>query len=406
MTWGNTGDRLDHIVPAITQRFVDPGMLPGGHLRIEQGGNVLLDQCFGQMDIARQQAWRNDAIVRIYSMTKPIVSVALMMLWERGLFRLDQPIGDVWPGWRDQRVWVSGAGGAMITEPAKVPITFRHLLTHCGGLTYGTSLAGVGGVPTVDPVALTYLEAEEIGKTQGLDVFAAAIGKLPLRYQPGARWMYSYSTDIVAALIQTLSGKSLETFLSEEIFEPLGMVDTGFHVREEQVDRLSACYMVTPQNPMMLVDDGPTSVRRVAPQMPSGGGGLTSTLTDYARFTAMLRGKGRYKEARLLAPTTVRLMTRNHLPDGRDLTGLALISDPRLVPGGMGFGLGFGITTDAVRAGLPAEGDFYWSGAASTIWWHDPAHDMTVIFLTQLLPTTAYGLQDWLKQIVYAALPH
>jgi CubicO group peptidase (beta-lactamase class C family) len=405
MTSMPSGDRLEHIVPAIAERFVDTGLLPGGHLCIERAGNVLLDQCFGQMDVARRQVWRDDAIVRIYSMTKPIVSVALMMLWERGLFRLDQPIGDIWPNWRDQRVWVSGAGDAMITEPAVAPVTFRHLLTHCGGLTYGTRLAGIGGVPTTDPVALAYLEAEEIGDAHGLDAFAAAVGTLPLRYQPGTQWMYSYSTDIVGALVQTLSGKPLDAFLAEGIFAPLGMVDTGFQVPAEQADRLAACYLATPSNPMVLVDDGPTSVRLTAPRMLSGGGGLVSTLADYARFAAMLRGEGREK-SRLLAPTTVRLMTRNHLPDGRDLKGFALISDPRLVPGGMGFGLGFGITTDAVRAGLPAEGDFYWSGAASTIWWHDPTHDLTVIFLTQLLPATAYGLQDWLKQLVYAALPH
>lgn len=399
-----SGERLARIVPAITARFVETNRFPGGHLRIEQAGATALDECFGLMDVARERPWADDAIVRIFSMTKPIISVALMMLWERGLFGLDQPVGDIWHEWRDGRVWVSGEGPDMVTEPAATPVTFRHLLTHTAGVTYGTRLGTLGGTKTADPVALCYADAEATGDAEGLGAFAAAIGRLPLRFQPGTRWMYSYSTDIAGALVQALSGKTLEAFLTDEIFAPLGMIDTGFHVPPDKADRLAACYMRAPHDPMLLVDDGPTSTRLRPPAMPSGGGGLSSTMSDYARFAGMLRGEGALGDARLLAPSTVRLMTRNHLPGGRDLAGFALIGDPRLVPGGMGFGLGFGITTDAVRAGLPADGDYYWSGAATTIWWHDPIRDLTAIFLTQLLPATAYGFQDWLKQQVYTAV--
>lgn len=294
----------------------------------------------------------------------------------------------------------------MVTEPAARPVTFRHLLTHTGGVTYGARLASVGGARTADPVGLAYAEAQVdvLGEAEGLGAFAAKVGELPLRYQPGARWMYSYSTDIVGALIEELSGRPLDRFLEEEIFAPLGMNDTGFSVRQDAAGRLAACYMVTPQGPLSLADDPLDSARLTPPRFLSGGGGLVSTMADYHRFAELLRRGGELDGARLLSPRTVRLMTRNHLPGGRDLTELALISDPRLIPGGMGFGLGFGLTTDAVRAGLAADGDFYWSGAANTIWWVDPAAELSVIFLTQVLPTTAYRLQDWLKALVYAAI--
>lgn len=405
-TSGVSSTRLARIGEELQARYLRPGLLPGGQLRIARRGEVVLDQCFGMMDVARGKPWASDAIVRIFSMTKPVVSVALMMLWERGLFQLDQPVGDILPTWRDQRVWVSGEGASMVTEPAARPVTFRHLLTHTGGVTYGARLASVGGARTADPVGLAYAEAQVdvLGEAEGLGAFAAKVGELPLRYQPGARWMYSYSTDIVGALIEELSGRPLDRFLEEEIFAPLGMNDTGFSVRQDAAGRLAACYMVTPQYPLSLADDPLDSARLTPPRFLSGGGGLVSTMADYHRFAELLRRGGELDGARLLSPRTVRLMTRNHLPGGRDLTELALISDPKLIPGGMGFGLGFGLTTDAVRAGLAADGDFYWSGAANTIWWVDPAAELSVIFLTQVLPTTAYRLQDWLKALVYAAI--
>lgn len=398
--------RLARIGEAFQSRYIDTGLLPGGQLRIARRGEILLDQCFGVMDVARGKPWAADAIVRIFSMTKPVVSVALMMLWERGLFQLDQPVGDFLPTWRNQRVWVSGEGTSMVTEPTARPVTFRHLLTHTGGVTYGARLASVGGAMTADPVSQAYAAAQVdvLGEAEGLAAFAARVGELPLRCQPGSRWMYSYSTDIVGALVEELSGRPLDRFLDEEIFSPLGMIDTGFSVREEAAGRLAACYMVTPQDRLSLVDDPVDSARLKSPRLLSGGGGLVSTLADYHRFAELLRLGGELDGVHLLNPRTVRMMTRNHLPGGRDLADLALISDPGLVPGGMGFGLGFGLTTDAVRAGLASDGDFYWSGAANTIWWVDPAEALSVIFLTQVLPTTAYRLQDWLKSLVYAAI--
>lgn len=351
------------------------------------------------MDIERGRPWQADALLRIYSMTKPIVSTALMMQIERGLTRLDQPVSDFLPGWLDQRVWTGGESAELPTEPAARPVTLRHLLTHTAGLTYGTRLASVGGTKAEDPIALLYPEAD-IAATRGLRAYAQAIGRLPLRYQPGTRWMYSVATDIVGAIIETIAGKPLGEHLAEAIFDPLGMTDTGFHAPPGKAHRFAACYIATPGQAMRLADDPATSSFLAPPLFESGGGGLISTIDDYCRFAETLRKGG----APLLQSSTLAAMTANHLPSDRELKDIALVSDPRLLPAAIGFGLGFATTIDAARAGFPATGDFYWSGAATTIWWVDPARDLTVLFMTQLLPATAYAFQDWLKQQVYAAI--
>lgn len=351
------------------------------------------------MDVARQHPWSADAIVRIYSMTKPIVPAALMQLVERGRVHLDQPVADFLPGWQDQRVWIAGAGVVMETIATATPVTLRHLLTHTAGVTYGTRLALIGGQKVEDPVALRYGEADAAA-ARGLLAYADTLGRLPLRYQPGTRWMYSVATDVVGAIVEIAAGAPLGHILKQEIFAPLGMADTGFFVLPEKQVRLSACYMTTPDDPMHLADDAASSVFLAPPRMESGGGGLVSTMDDYARFTDMLRLRG----GGLLAPASVAAMTKNQLPGGVELKSIALISDPRLLPDGMGFGLGLATTLDEQRTGAPANGDYYWSGAATTIWWIDPARDLTVIFLTQLLPATAYGFQDWLKRQIYSAI--
>lgn len=351
------------------------------------------------MDIERGRPWQSDALVRIYSMTKPIVSTALMMQITRGLARLDQPVSDFLSGWLDQRVWTGGEGLALATEPAARAVTLRHLLTHTAGLTYGTRLASVGGAKIEDPVAPLY-SAADAAAAGGLRAYAQAIGRLPLRYQPGTRWMYSVATDIVGAIVETIAGKPLGEHLTDAIFAPLGMTDTGFHVPPGKADRLAACYMATPCGAMRLADAPDRSDYLRPPTYESGGGGLVSTMDDYCRFADALRRGG----APLIHPATLATMTANQLPGGHDLKEVALVSDPRLLPEATGFGLGFATTLDKARTGPAATGDYYWSGAATTIWWVDPARDLTVLFLTQLLPATAYGFQEWLKQRIYAAL--
>lgn len=394
-----SSDKLASVAQAIEAEFVETGRFSGGHLRVLVKGETIFDARLGQMDIASERRWSEDAIVRIYSMTKPIVSAALMQLVERGTIHLDQPVADFLPGWQEQRVWIAGSGETMETVAAATPVTLRHLLTHSAGLTYGTRLAQIGGQAVEDPVALLYSQADAAA-AHGLLAYADALGRLPLRYQPGTRWMYSVATDVVGAIIEVAAGAPLGDVLRQNIFAPLGMADTGFFVPPEKAARLGACYMATPDHPMRLVDDAPSSAYLTPPRMESGGGGLVSTMDDYARFAEMLRLRG----DGLLAPASVAAMTANQLPGGVELKDIALISDPRLLPDGMGFGFGVATTLDETRAGVPAMNDFYWSGAATTIWWVDPARDLTVIFLTQLLPATAYGFQDWLKRQIYSAI--
>ena len=394
-----SSDKLASVARAIEAEFLETGRFSGGHLRVLVKGETIFDARLGQMDIARRRPWSEDAIVRIYSMTKPIVSAALMQLVERGTVAIDQPVSDFLPAWRGQRVWVAGSGETMETVAVARPVTLRHLLTHTAGLTYGTRLALVGGQKVEDPVALLYSEADAAA-ADGLLAYADALGRLPLRYQPGTRWAYSVATDVVGAIIEVAAGAPLGDVLEREIFAPLGMADTGFCVPPEKAARLGACYMATADDPLHLVDDAASSPFLAPPRMESGGGGLVSTMDDYARFAEMLRRRG----GDLLTPASVAAMTANQLPGGAELKDIALISDPRLLPDGMGFGFGLATTLDEKRAGVPADGDFYWSGAATTIWWVDPARDLTVIFLTQLLPATAYGFQDCLKRQIYSVL--
>ena len=351
------------------------------------------------MDIERSRPWAADALLRIYSMRKPIVSTALMMQIEQGHAVLDQPVSDFLSGWLDQRVWTGGEGTVLATEPAVRPVTLRHLLTHTAGLTYGTRLASVGGASVEDPVALLYQEADDAAQ-YGLQAYARAIGRLPLRYQPGTRWMYSVATDVIGAVVEVIAGRSLGEHLTEAIFGPLGMVDTGFHVPPGKAQRFAACYIATPERSMRLADAPGRSPYLHPPAIESGGGGLVSTMDYFSRFAEVLRKGG----APILQAPTLAMMTSNQLPGGRELKDVALVSDPNLLPEATGFGLGFATTLDTSQGGFPPAGDFYWSGAATTIWWVDRSRALTVLFMTQLLPATAYGFQGWLKRQVDAAL--
>ena len=249
-------------------------------------------------------------------------------------------------------------------------------------------------------------KAERISRdpSDDLDRFVAKLGRVPLRYQPGAQWMYSLATDVVGALVQRISGRRLDQFLREEIFEPLGMTDTGFQVRRQAADRFAACYIRRADKSTELFDDPATSAYLREPAFFSGGGGLVSTMADYHRFCEMLRRGGELDGARIVSRKTLKLMTGNHLPGGRYLSELALDGFSETTPMGVGFGLGFAMTVDGVRAGAASQGDYYWGGAASTAFWVDPVEDMVVIFLTQLLPSTSFDFRGQLRSIIYGAI--
>ena len=402
---GMSPERLARIGDFLDQAYVTPGKIAGCQVRVARRGHVAYEKTLGLMDIERGAAMADDAVLRIYSMTKPIASVALMSLWERGAFQLDDPIAKAFPEFRDTKVWVEGEGEAMRTEPAHTPITYRQVLSHTAGLTYGGLLEQVGAPGSGDPVDAVY-KALRIRRdpAEDLDAFMGKLAQAPLKYQPGTKWMYSLATDVVGALVERLSGRKLDVFLEEEIFKPLGMTDTGFSVREDQRERFAACYSRDVDKTLKLVDDPKKSPFLQKPAFLSGGGGLVSTLADYGRFCDMLRSGGELDGERIIGPRTLDLMTANHLPGGGDLSTLALDSFSETLPVGVGFGLGFAMTMDGPAAGYACEDEYYWGGAASTAFWVDPFEDLYVVFLTQLMPSTTYNFRAQLRSLVYAAI--
>jgi CubicO group peptidase (beta-lactamase class C family) len=402
---GLDAGRLERIGEHLQSRYIEGGKIAGCQVLVARHGHLAYQRSFGVRDRERATPWSDDTIVRLYSMTKPITSIALMMLYERGFFQLNDPVSNVIPSWRDHRVWVSGAGPDMVSEPPHRPVSFRDLLSHTGGLTYGMMLNALTGAEAGHPVDMVYEDLKIArGKNDTLEDFVEKLGKVPLRYQPGERWQYSLSTDVCGYLVQALSGKRFDRFLQDEIFEPLGMRDTGFYVRPENHDRFAACYRREADKTLALADDPQTSNFLSEPSFFGGGGGLTGTIADYHRFTEMLRRGGELDGVRIVSPRTIDLMKLNHLPGGKDLTGCAIGAFSETAYEGVGFGLGFASTFDQVRTQSLGIGEYYWGGAASTIFWVDPVEDLTVVFLTQLLPSSTFNFRGQLKSIIYGAI--
>ena len=393
-------EKLARIGDHLRENYVEPGKIPGCQVLVSRHGIPAYFESMGLMDRERGKAMRDDTIFRIYSMTKPITSVALMMLWEEGRFQLTDPIHRFIPSWRDQRVWQEGVGDEMVTRPPLAPPTMQHILSHTAGLTYGGLLPGLE-----TPVDEAY-QGLGVARGQGetLREFADKLGRVPLLYDPGQRWCYSLATDVCGALVEIISGQPFEVFLQERILQPLGMVDTGFRVADEQVDRFAACYMRLPDKRLILEDDPETSHYRHKRNFFSGGGGLVGTTTDYMAFCEMLRQGGQYNGYQLLGRRTLELMTANHLLGGQSLAQMALGAFSETANAGVGFGLGFASTLDEVASASVGAGDFYWGGRASTIFWVDPEEDLQVIFMTQLIPSSTFNFRGQLKNIVYGAL--
>jgi CubicO group peptidase (beta-lactamase class C family) len=333
-------------------------------------------------------------------MTKPVTSVAAMMLWEQGAFELTDPVSRFLPAYAETRVYDGGTAAKPLTVPTLEPIRMWHLLTHCAGLTYGFHRMHV-----VDEM---YRNAGyEWGAPEGVDLAGAvdAWAQLPLLFQPGAEWNYGVSTDVLGRVVEVLSGQSLDDFFADHIFEPLGMPDTAFWVQPDQLDRLAALYAMAPGLSTKVRYDVMGNAVRSKPGWLSGGGGLVSTVADYHRFTQMLLGGGELDGVRLLSPRTVAYMTRNHLPGGADLEtfGRRIFSEVRY--DGVGFGLGFAVVHDPVAfKTLTNPGEFNWGGAASTAFYVDPVEQLSVVFMTQLLPSSTYPLRSQLRQLVAQAI--
>ncbi len=402
---GLDAGRLENIADHLERNYLGPQKIAGCQVAITRRGHPAWFRSFGLADIARDQPMADDAIFRIFSMTKPITSVALMTLYERGYFQLNDPVSRFVPSWKSHRVWVSGRGADMVTEPARRPATMRDVLAHTSGLTYGGALAALGAPDDKDPVDEIYagLGVTRSGE-DSLTEFVTKLGHVPLRYHPGERWMYSYATDVCGALIEIITGKPLDQFIAETVTGPLGMTDTAFHVPPDKAHRLAASYRRGPDKKPELIDDPATSTYLSPPKFLSGGGGMAGTAADYMRFCEMLRRGGELDGTRILSPRTVELMRINHLKDGLDLESLAIESfseSPRI---GAGFGLGFASTLDRRVAGSITENDYYWGGAASTLFWVDPKEELSVVFMTQLTPTGTFDFRGQLKNLVYAAI--
>ncbi|HEY5107961.1 MAG TPA: serine hydrolase domain-containing protein [Caulobacteraceae bacterium] len=404
----NTGlstARLERITEHLERNYIQPGKIAGCQVAVSRHGHLAYFRSLGQMDREAAKAMADDAIFRIYSMTKPITSVALMTLYERGYFQLNDPVSRFFPAWKNHRVWVSGSGAEMVTEAPARPLSMRDMLCHTGGLTYGAALEALGAPETGLAVDKVYAElGVRRGRGETLMEFMDKLAGVPLLYQPGERWMYSLSTDVCGALVEKISGRRFDQYLNETIFEPLGMNDTAFFVAPDKVDRFCANYRRAPDKSLQLLDAPQASEYLREPSFFSGGGGLTSTTEDYLRFCEMLRRGGEFEGARILGPRTIALMHRNHLKGGKDLTQMAIGGFSETANEGIGFGLGFASTMDEVKVGGLGAGDYYWGGAASTIFWVDPREDMTVVFMTQLMPSGAFNFRGQLKSIIYSAI--
>ncbi len=379
-TAGMSAERLARIGP-LMQAYVDDEHLAGIKMIVARRGKVVYYEDYGLRDIETSAPMTEDTIFRIYSMTKPITSVAVLMLYEEGRFRLNDPVARYIPAFKNLQVY--DADDASMRAALRRPMTIRDLLTHTSGLTYGFF--------SETPVDTLYRRNGLFARGGDLEDFVGRLSDLPLLHQPGTTWHYSVSTDVLGYLVEVVSGQTLDVFFKERIFDPLGMKDTSFDVPPEKMDRFAANYHKDDNGRLEAVDAGATSQFAAPVRFFSGGGGLVSTAGDYMRFAQMLLNGGTLDGTRLLSPKTVELMTANHL-------------DEDYAPG-WGFGLGVRVCTDVARTQtLGSEGTFGWSGMANTYFFIDPEEELIAMVWTQFLPYGAYPIQNQFKVAVYQAI--
>ncbi len=396
---GLSAARLAAIDAFVKARYLDTGLLPHAQLLVARDGGIVH---FSHQGAAREggAAVNEGSLFRIASMTKPITSVAFMTLVESGLVALDTPVHDVLPAFADTGVYQSGGGGMpFVTRPPATPMRMLDLLRHTAGLTYGFQNRS-----NID-AAYRAQRLERWHGEQDLDGFVAALARLPLEFPPGEGWNYSVATDVLGAVIERLTGQTLDVVLRERIFAPLGMDDTGFHVPPDKIDRLTDCYALDADGERVLYDRGAQSAWAKPPRLLSGGGGLVSTALDYHRFCRMCEQGGTLDGARILGRKTLELMRMNHLPGGGDLASLSRSLFSEAHNAGTGFGLGFAVTQDVARSMLPGSvGEYYWGGIFSTAFFIDPVERLHMVFMSQFTPSSLYPIRRELKTMLYAAL--
>jgi CubicO group peptidase (beta-lactamase class C family) len=379
--------------------YVDDGRLAGWTIAVARRGRVALLSHYGRADLEADRPVADDTLWRIYSMTKPITSVAALMLYERGLLELTDPVSEFIPAFADARVYRAGSALAAATVPAVEPIRIWHLLTHTAGLTYGFH--------HTSPVDEMYRsKGFEFAAPNGMDLAAAcdAWAGLPLLFDPGTEWNYGVSTDVLGRVVEVVSGQSLDAFLAEHVLGPLDMTDTAFSVGADDLERLAALYLPNPQGGLSRSAAMGDAITQ-PPSFLSGGGGLVSTAADYHRFTQLLARGGELGGVRLLSPRTVTYMTRNHLPGDVDLEEFGRPVFAESTVRGVGFGLGMSVVIDAAAVrGLTSVGEYAWGGLASTAFYVDPVEEITATFFTQLVPSSTYPIRSQLRTLVTQAL--
>lgn len=398
-------ERLERI-KCWQQRYVDERKYPGSALLIRRGGKEKFFHAAGLRNIEEDLPFTRDTLVRLYSMTKPVTSVALMILLERGLFHLDAPVSEFLPEFTGIQALVPRAACISQTEPSRAP-SLHQLLTHTSGLSYSFN-------PGVLPQAMDKAGLLFKPDHGPLAPMVAQLAELPLAFQPGSRWEYSVATDVLGRVIEVVSGKPLAAFFAEEIFEPLGMCETGFKLPDGAGSRFASLYTPLAGDAMALnsAETGAESLRLTdsypgspfeRAELQSGGGGLVGTIDDYMVFAEMLRRRGAYRGGFIISPQIVDFMMQNHLQG--DIASMGPQSFAEQPMEGMGFGLGGAVVLDPARARCPGSvGDFSWGGIASTFFWIDRQLDMSVVFLTQLAPSSSYPSRPELKALVHGAV--
>lgn len=395
---GMSSARLGN-VSRLVQGYIDERKLPGALSLVARSGKIVHFQTYGSMDDERGKPVAADTIFRFYSMTKPIASVGLMMLYEEGRFQLEDPVSRFLPELKNLRVYTSGTADSLAThEPAR-EMTVRDVLMHTSGLIARDSQSPVGEL---------YRRAGIRGSDSDFPLaeLPQRLSRIPLQVDPGAQWIYGISTDLVGLLCEVISRTPYDQYLQERILGPLGMVDTAFSVPESKVERFASCYgPVSGGDPRYkLVDDAYTSGFARPRTYFSGAGGLVSTAGDYYRFCSMLLNGGVLDDVRILSPRTLELMTLNHLPGGRDLASFGQLTGETSREG-MGFGLGFAMLLDpAVAQIIGTPGEYYWGGAASTAFFVNPKEELIMLFLTQLRPSSTYPIRRELRATIYSAI--
>jgi CubicO group peptidase (beta-lactamase class C family) len=388
---GLSSTRLSRI-HAVMQEHVNQGQYAGIITMVARRGQIAHFECFGMMDVESARPMRPDTIFRIYSMSKPITSVAVMMLYEEGHFQLHTPVSEFIPKFKETKVFAGGTESDIELADLEREITIHDLLTHTSGLIYGPD--------TGMPVDALYKQGlDKLGKETTLEKMVQVLATLPLIHQPGSAWRYSFSTDVLGRVVEVVSGTSFDAFLAQRIFDPLQMGDTGFYVPPEKLDRFATLYGPEEgKDQLKLLDDPATGEYSKPPAFLSGGGGLVSTAHDYMRFAQMLLNKGELDGVRLLGRKTIELMTVNHLP--AELLPYGPGPDPIY---GHGFGLGWKVMMDTTQAkALGSEGMYGWGGAASTEFWVDPKEELIGLIMLQFMPY--YPLVEDFQVLVYQAL--